>query len=55
MDAFDDTFQHQILPKSLGRPLRDKKAYREYVISILPFFKSLDVRLSALILNEDED
>lgn len=54
MDAFDDTLQHQILPKSLGRPSKDKEAYRDYLISVLPLFKSLEVRLRP-ISNDDEN
>lgn len=43
MSRFDETLQHQILPKSLGQPPMDKATYREYFKSVMPLFEKLEV------------
>lgn len=44
MAVFDDTLEHRILPKSLGRPVLNKKQYSEYFGGVMPLFKKFHVR-----------
>jgi hypothetical protein len=42
-NVFDDTLQHEILPKSLARPILDKKGYVEYFSAMMLLFKRFRV------------
>jgi hypothetical protein len=48
MGFFDDSLEHRILPKSLGRPVLTKKQYSDYVAGLLRFIASYKVRTFAL-------
>lgn len=43
MAVFDDTLEHRILPKSLGRPVLTKKQYAVYCAEVMPLFKKFHV------------
>lgn len=40
---FGDSLEHHILPKSLGRPVLNKRQYTEYMAGVIPLFKSFKV------------
>jgi hypothetical protein len=44
ISVFDDTLEHRILPKSLGRPVLTKKQYSDYFAGVMPLFKKFHVR-----------
>ncbi|KAG6813765.1 hypothetical protein H0H92_007717 [Tricholoma furcatifolium] len=46
---FDESLEHHILPKSLGRPVLDKKQYLTYFAKIMPLFKSFHFTLHEVI------
>lgn len=43
MACFSDDLEHQILPKSLGQPLRNKTQYAEYFKGVMPMFARFQV------------
>ncbi len=43
MSLFDDSLQHWTLPRSLNRPLLNKRQYGEYVKSVRPTFSTFKV------------
>lgn len=43
MAVFDDTLEHRILPKSLGRPVLTKKQYAVYCAEVMSLFKKFHV------------
>ncbi|KAK1231655.1 hypothetical protein PQX77_005221 [Marasmius sp. AFHP31] len=53
MNLFDDSLEHRILPKSLARPVLNKKQYREYLAGLLRWIKSLKMTLHEVIEGED--
>lgn len=42
MGVFDDNLEHHILPLSLARPVSDKKAYREWFVTVMPLFQNFE-------------
>jgi len=49
MSFMDDSLEHRILPKSLGRPVLNKKLYGEYLGGLLPVFKTYKMTLHEVI------
>lgn len=49
MDTFDDTLEHRILPKSLGRPVLNKEHFGNYFQSIASMFERGSSRVSLCI------
>ncbi|KAF5385845.1 hypothetical protein D9615_002328 [Tricholomella constricta] len=47
--VFDDSLEHHILPKSLGRPVLNKKQYLTYFAGVMPLFKSFHLTLHEVI------
>jgi hypothetical protein len=50
MDTFDDTLEHQILPKSLRRPILNKTHFGNYFRSLAAMFERGSNRVSLCIL-----
>lgn len=42
-DCFADNLEHRIIPKSLGRPVLNKKQYIEYLAGLPGIFKTFHV------------
>lgn len=40
---FDESLEHRIVPKTLQRPVLNRKQYGDYIAGLLPFFKSYTV------------
>ncbi|KDR75483.1 hypothetical protein GALMADRAFT_247920 [Galerina marginata CBS 339.88] len=49
VDCFDEALEHRILPQSLGRPVLNKRQYREYLKGVLPLFKKFKVTIHEVI------
>ena len=49
IECFDEQLEHRILPSSLGRPVLNKRQYREYLKGIMPLMKSFRVRLPVFL------
>ena len=49
MQCFDESLEHRILPKSLGRPVLNKRQYGEYFKGTMPLF--VKFRVSACYLS----
>jgi len=49
LPLLDDRLEYHILPKSLARPMMNKKQYGEYFIGVMPVFRSLKVVCHELI------
>jgi len=45
----DDAIEHLTLPKSLGRPILNKKQYAEYFTQIMPMYKPFKVNIEELV------
>jgi hypothetical protein len=43
LPLLDDRLEYHILPKSLARPMMNKKQYGEYFTGVTPVFQSLKV------------
>ena len=50
MDHFDESLEHRIVPKSLGRPVLNKRQYGEYIHGLLSFIKTYSVYVLQLPL-----
>ncbi|KAL0574813.1 hypothetical protein V5O48_007150 [Marasmius crinis-equi] len=53
MDLFDENLEHRILPKSLARPVLNKKQYGEYLVGLMGWIKSLKMTLHEVVEGED--
>jgi len=53
LHAFDDTLEHRILPKSLGRPVLNRKQYTTYITGIYPLFKWFHVAIHEVTESKD--
>ncbi|KAF9012705.1 hypothetical protein BDQ17DRAFT_720999 [Cyathus striatus] len=49
LDCFDDSLEHRILPKSIGRPVLNKKQYGDYFRGIISFFKEIRIGLFEVV------
>ncbi|KAF8959946.1 hypothetical protein BDZ97DRAFT_1598129, partial [Flammula alnicola] len=49
MACFDEALEHRILPKSLGRPVLNKRQYGEYLKGVMPLFKIFKVTIHEVI------
>jgi len=49
LDCYDEQLEHRILPQSLGRPVLNKRQYREYLKGILPLFKRFKVTIHEVV------
>ncbi|PPR06862.1 hypothetical protein CVT26_003986 [Gymnopilus dilepis] len=49
IECFDEQLEHRILPSSLGRPVLNKRQYREYLKGIMPLMKSFRVTIHEVI------
>jgi len=54
MSVFDDSLEHRILPKSLGRPVLTKKLYGDYFKGMMPVFKKFHITLHEVIEANDK-
>ncbi|RDB25161.1 hypothetical protein Hypma_007986 [Hypsizygus marmoreus] len=53
MAVFDETLEHRILPKSLGRPVLNKAQYSAYFAGVMPLFKRLHITLHEVVEAKD--
>ncbi|TFK33563.1 hypothetical protein BDQ12DRAFT_637405 [Crucibulum laeve] len=54
MAVFDDSLEHWILPKSLGRPVLNKKQYGEYFKVLMPTFSGIEFSIQDIIETADK-
>ena len=50
LDLLDDNFQHHTLPKSLGKPIRNKEQFEKTLTGVLPMFKAFRVSIMVIEL-----
>jgi len=49
MAHFDEGLEHQILPTTLGRPIRNKTQYREWFVRLMPLFRKWRLNIHELV------
>jgi hypothetical protein len=49
MQCFDESLEHRILPKSLGRPVLNKRQYGEYFKGTMPLFVKFRVSAASSV------
>lgn len=54
MSCMDDSLEHRILPKSLGRPVLNKGHYAEYLGGLLPVFKRYKVGIHSALCSSGQ-
>ncbi|TFK45090.1 hypothetical protein BDQ12DRAFT_674104 [Crucibulum laeve] len=54
MAVFDNSLEHRILPKSLGRPVLNKKQYGEYFKGLMPTFSGIEFSIHEVIETPDK-
>jgi len=54
MQCFDESLEHRILPKSLGRPVLNKRQYGEYFKGTMPLFVKFRVSASSSVYRNVE-
>jgi len=53
MACFDEALEHRILPASLGRPVLNKRQYREYYKGLISLFKEFTVSYTPFVSKEN--